>query len=134
MEENIKKQCSRCRKEKSIDEYFENNKSCNSCIQNKIEYRKNNPETVKASRIKYQEEIIRCPVCNYDIKKYKKIQHEKSLIHKYYLENKNPELPDKKQMLNGKEYFHCASCNVNILPCMWVAHLLEKEHVEKKMS
>ena len=56
MEENIKKKCSRCRKEKSIDEYFENNKSCNSCIQNKIEYRKNNPETVKASRIKYQEE------------------------------------------------------------------------------
>ena len=138
MEEIIKKKCSRCRKEKSTDEFNNTNKSCNSCIQNRKEYFKNNPEKVKETRLKSQETVITCPVCNYDIKKYKKSQHEKSLIHKYYsekkLNNEEPERPDKIHILEGNEHFHCATCNVNVLPCMWVAHLLDTFHVEKKKA
>lgn len=121
-------------------EYRMNNQE--QIAQKKREYRHEHRDRINArnrenlARIK--DDIFTCPVCNYDIKKYKKAQHEKSLAHKYYsekkLNNEEPEQPDKIQILCGKEHFHCATCNVNTLPCMWVAHLFDKFHIEKKKA
>ena len=63
--------------------------------------RANNPEKYKEQKARYNEKVrdivITCPLCCYDIKKYKKSQHEKSQIHQKKLEeslrqNKTPPL------------------------------------------
>ena len=55
--------------------------------------RANNPEKYREQAKKYREQvkdiIITCPVCNYDIKKYKKSQHEKSQCHQDNLKKIN---------------------------------------------
>ena len=88
-----------------IGKFNDNHKTCNVCRekaqrlqqrhkdrlnqQNK-EHKASNPEKVKEwtqnrfNRIK--DEVVTCPVCKYEIRKYKQAQHEKSQTQQYYMQ------------------------------------------------
>ena len=98
-----KRTCIRCFKTKDINEFKNANQSCVICLEKSHKSHKENPERTKAQVHKYYNEnkediraqhkkykeenkehlkekkkeymkiIYTCPVCNYDIKKYKKI-------------------------------------------------------------
>ena len=95
-----RKYCNGCQFMQKLEKFEEGYKTCNTCREKKVRlyqrdpekhnertnnYKANNPEKVKEwrqnrmSRIK--DEIFTCPVCNYEIKKYKFKQHEQSQIH-----------------------------------------------------
>ena len=44
-------------------------------------YQEDNKEKIEAHRKEYMKIIYHCPFCNYDVKHYKKSQHEKSKMH-----------------------------------------------------
>ena len=47
----------------------------------KKQYNEDNKEKIQAWKKEYMKLIYKCPVCNYDVKLYKKSQHEKSKTH-----------------------------------------------------
>ena len=99
----------------------------------KREYRQS--EEGQAKIKEYHLIVYHCELCDYDIKRYKKSQHEKSANHLYFLEqsleNKKLERPDKKEMYYGKEYFCCLKCNKQELNYNWHLHLRNEEHKSK---
>ena len=85
---NLEKQtCSRCQKTKDCNEFTVPNKLCNTCINDKREYRRCKKEGIE--RVKEKKEPVKrdtitmynCPLCKYSVKLYKKAQHEKSQTH-----------------------------------------------------
>ena len=99
-----RKYCSKRQFNQKIEKFEEGYKTCNTCRAKdkrhrenksetarqheraiKAEYRANNQEKVKEWRQNrmsiIKDEIFTCPVCNYDIKKYKLKQHEQSQPH-----------------------------------------------------
>ena len=69
-------ECSSCKFVKHTDR-FDDFLTCNWC-----------PESQRRYRAKIKDEVVTCPVCNYE-KKYKQAQHEKSQTHQYYLQKLN---------------------------------------------
>ena len=109
--------------------------------QNK-EYKANNPEKVKEWRQnrfnRIKDEIVTCPVCKCDIKKYKQAQHEKSQTHQYYLQRPNdPDFekdvprPGKIRVVDGKELYFCKSCRSEWIPCIWSRPLSKPPHLQQ---
>ena len=87
MEKIEYKTCSRCNKSKHIDEFTEPKKLCDSCLEDKKEYRrckKEGIEKVKAVRepSNYKTLMYDCPLCNCSVKWYRKAQHLKTKTHK----------------------------------------------------
>jgi hypothetical protein len=107
MNENINLKCSRCNSQSCADDYT----LCHSCGMDGFKYYKDNVETEKARgsiyraankevlaeraklyRLKtkeikaeycrkFRQIIIACPYCNIDIKKYRKVEHDKTIKH-----------------------------------------------------
>lgn len=95
MEEILNRRCSRCGKCKGIDEFKDDNKLCNTCIDDKREYRRCKREGIERVREKKETKepakrdtttMYNCPLCKYSVKLYKKSQHEKSQTHQRNLE------------------------------------------------
>ena len=89
-DDNDKKQCARCFKKKNLDLFKDNNITCNYCLDVSSAYRKNNPEKTAEWKNNYfqkiKDEVYTCPICKYDIKKYKRSQHESGTRHKHLVE------------------------------------------------
>ena len=89
--------CSRCNKNKSCNEFTPPNKLCNSCINDKREYRRCKREGIE--RIKEEKEpskrdrttMYSCPLCKCSVKFYKKAQHEKTQTHQNNLKQQSQE-------------------------------------------
>ena len=104
--------CNSCNKTRQLDYFTDDYEMCNYCRNRQIRYNNENREKVKAREKQYRENhkeqiaerkkqykqdnkenlevyrkgymklIYHCPFCNYDVKHYKKSQHEKSVTHK----------------------------------------------------
>ena len=126
----------------------------------KKQWKLNNPDKVKGYRQKYVEEnmdeikekrkqyrqseegqakireynqkIYHCQLRDYDIKKCKKTQHEKSKNHQYFLQKsldgEKLERPDKREMHYGIEYFCCLKCKRKEIYYDWYRHVSSEEH------
>ena len=98
--DTTKQYCSSCQNNRTIDKFTEGFKSCDRCREKKLkryhrlrdhyldlkkEYQQNHKEEIAEKQKAYFQSkkhiVITCPVCNYDIKQYKKSQHEKSMTH-----------------------------------------------------
>ena len=90
-DENIK-QCSTCKKFKTLDNYQPNREACNVCLEKKAKYRENNKEKLREEAKDYykdhREEIlekrkekIECEYCRCLISKAKLAQHCKTKRH-----------------------------------------------------
>ena len=130
------KRCSKCKKEKSVYEFRGENRTCNKCCERKNLYYQNNRETILEKR---NQEAYTCPLCNIEIKTYRKAIHEKSVGHQYYLQqhekNEEPEKPDVIYLHNGVRHFMCFGCKTCCVESMWGSHMLGKngvEHFENK--
>ena len=121
--ESQKKYCSTCQTNRPIETFEEGFATCSRCKKKKLnryyrlrehylelkkEYRQNHKEEISEKHKEYfqsiKDVIITCPVCNYEIKKYKKSQHEKSQTHQNNLkrqehpeEFENEEKPDRER-------------------------------------
>ena len=86
MEKIEYKTCSRCNKSKNVTEFTEPKKLCNSCLEDKREYRrckKEGVEKMKAVRepLNYKTLMYDCPLCNCSVKWYRKAQHMNTKTH-----------------------------------------------------
>ena len=125
-----RKYCSKCQFNQKIEKFGEGDKTCNTCRAKnkryqeiksetareheratKAEYRANSPEKVKEWRQnrmnRIKDEIFTCPVCNYDIKKYKLKQHEQTQTHQNNMKQKEDtttEKPEQTQMTTRKTF------------------------------
>ena len=75
-------------------EYKQNNRD--KISERKKHYRESNKEKLKEARQEYMKKIYHCPLCNYDIKLYKKAQHEKSQTHQNNLKQKSETKEEEK--------------------------------------
>ena len=81
------KKCSRCYKIKNCNEFTSPRKVCNTCLDDKKEYRRCKREGIE--RVKEEREpskrdkttMYNCPLCQCSVKLYKKAQHEKTKTH-----------------------------------------------------
>ena len=92
--------CSKCQLNRPIEAFESGYITCTRCrakekrrydrkrdviLEQKKEYREREKEHISEYNKEYfqsaKDIVITCPVCNYDIKKYKKSQHEKSKFH-----------------------------------------------------
>ena len=119
-----RKYCSKCQFNQKIEKFDEGYKTCHFCRAKdkrqrenksdvareheratKAEYRANNPEKVKEWRQnrmnRIKDEIFTCPICNYDIKKYKLKQHEQSQTH----QNNLKQLEEKTEQTTTRKTF-----------------------------
>ena len=122
-------ECSSCKFVKHIDK-FDGFLTCNWCRESQRRY-----------RAKFKDEVVTCPVCNYEIKKYKQAQHEKSQTHQYYLQKLNdPDFekdvpkPDKIRVIDGKEHYMCNKCNSGMIACMWARHFNKPPHLKPETA
>ena len=151
-----RKYCSKCQIMQKLEKFEENYKTCNVCrekgkrygqthkqqiAEQKRDYRAHNPEKVKEWRQnhfnKIKDAVVTCPVCNYEIKKYKQAQHEKSQTHLYFMQKltdpdfeKDVPKPDKIREINGKEHYCCYTCRSSYLPQMWSRHFNKPPHLK----
>ena len=93
---------------------------------NIINTKKNGTERVKEPKLKLEQQMHFCEVCNYEIKLCKKNQHEGTNYHLDRLERKehpekieDEEKPDSKSIIDSKEYVHCYKCKLVILSSKW---------------
>ena len=118
-------ECSSCKFAKHIDK-FDGFLTCNWCR-----------ESQRRCRAKIKDEVVTCPVCTYERKKYKQAQHEKSQTHQYYLQKlsdpdfeKDVPKPDKIRAVDGKEHYMCNKCNSGMIACMWARHFNKPPHLK----
>ena len=160
MTEIDKKKCGKCQGMKEIELFEKGYRTCNTCRENskryqerhreqisiqKKEYREQNKEAIQEKNrkqfLKNKDEIISCPVCNCDIKKYKKSQHEKSQTHQRNIkkledpdfENDLPK-PDLIKIVDGKEHYYCHACRNGMLACMWRSHCEKPYHIARTQT
>ena len=128
MENDSLKRCSKCKKEKLVDEFRGKNQTCNECCEKKKQYRENNQEKIKEYTNEYRQKAYTCPLCTIEIKTHRKALHEKSLGHQYYLQqfNKNeaPRKPDKIDTSGGITSYYCFACKCATSPNSWGAHCM----------
>ena len=149
---NRMKLCNYCR---------EQNKIKND--ETKKQWKLNNPERVKGYRKKYEEENVDdikerkkkwresekgratiqeyrqkvhyCELCDYEVKKEKKSQHEKSGNHQYFLQKslngEKLERPDEKELKNGVLWFRCLKCKKKEIYYAWSDHVSCEGHINK---
>ena len=138
-----KKKCRQCHKLKEINEFRNDNLTCNHCLDVRNEYKRNNPEKTAEWKKKHFEKIkdetYRCELCDCSLKKYKKGQHEKGIGHKYLLELKERgeemEQPDRISIdKDGTESYDCFSCKASFLKNAWPAHLVSNLHLKSKLE
>ena len=140
-DESDKRKCCNCQKMRLLDQFRDDNITCNNCRDKINRYRRNHPEKVanwkKTYMDKIKDEVYTCPICDYEIKKYKKAQHEKGIGHKYLLELKERgeemEKPDRIIIdEDGKEWHECLTCKTNMPKHNWAAHLIGNYHIKCK--
>ena len=142
----MNKTCSRCNKKKTVDEFTEPRKLCNTCIEDKRDYNKCKREgierekEVKEPTIQYRLRNYHCEICNYELRLCKKNQHVQTEYHKDRLRRKehpeefeNEEKPHHKTVLDGKEFFHCNKCKLSVMSSQWGRHCLSLDHLGKKL-
>ena len=87
-----KKQCSKCKVYQPLDNYKNECKQCNKCLENKRRYREQHKETLKQYAQQYYErkkeelsdkkkETLECPICKCEVRKYTMKRHEESIKH-----------------------------------------------------
>ena len=101
-----KKRCSGCAKMRLVEMFEEGRKNCVKCAEKRRRPKQNNYEYIielerqikdyqnkgkarESRQRNYQKnknQTITCPVCHYDIKQYKKAQHESSKGHQFLAE------------------------------------------------
>ena len=75
-------------------------------------------------------------MCSYDIKKYKKSQHEKSKFHQDNLARQlNPDAealpePDEIKVVDGKKTYYCYACKCSMMCLAWKNHVEQQTHIE----
>ena len=78
----------------------------------KKQYRES--EKGKATIQANMQKVYHCELCDYDIKREKKSQHEKSFNHEYFfqksLNGEKLERPHEKEITNGVQWFRCFKC------------------------
>ena len=144
-DESDKRKCGACQVSRGLDQFRGENITCNKCLDKWKRYKDKNPDKVAKWRNTYNEthfqkikgEVYTCPICNYEIKKYKKAQHEKGIGHKYLLELKERgeemEKPDRITIdKDGKEWHECLTCKTNMPKHNWAAHLIGSYHIKCK--
>ena len=156
MEYTEKKRCGGCNARRTLEFFTGDNKTCNHCRDKKKAYRERMAQLKAEAKEQQKEEqekqqrketnqkyfqnkkdaIITCPICNYDIKKYKKSQHEKSIGHQHLSKMKEQGIevdkPDRISHVNGITFFDCYACKGSVPQNTWGAHLLWKCHIEGK--
>ena len=139
-EEGTKK-CVRCHKKKELDCFRNDNLTCSKCLDAEYNYKRNNPNKTREWRRTYfnkmKDEVYTCPICDYEIKKYKKGQHEKGVGHQYLLELKERgeemQKPDKISIdKDGVEWYECFLCKSAMLKNAWASHLVSSHHIKCK--
>ena len=117
-----KKTCSRCKKDKDINEFRGENKSCNSCCEKRRQDRQ--PSYI-------------CSLCKFEVKQCRKTSHERSVGHQYYLQqfnkNEEPRKPDKIEIIDGIPMYCCFSCRSIVPQNVWGSHCVyDLEKLEKQ--
>ena len=145
--ETSDKQCSRCKKIKPLHNFIEPRKLCNQCIEDKKEYHRCKQEgiervkEVKEPKVKFVLRNYYCSICEYDVRLCKKTQHEQTDYHKDRMRRKehpeefeNEEAPEWKNIIHGKEFFHCSKCKLGVISSQWGRHCASIEHSGKKKT
>ena len=137
------KQCCKCHKNKGLDQFRNANATCNQCRDALNEYRRDNPEKISEWRKRYfakiKDEVYTCPICDYEMKRYNKRQHERGVGHKHLAEliarGEEPEKPERIIIdKDGVELFKCGTCRLSLMKCEWGAHLIGDYHLKCKMA
>ena len=144
-DDSDKRKCGTCQVSRGLDQFRGENITCNKCLDKWKRYKQNNPDKVAEWRQTYnmkhfqniKDEVYTCPICDYEIKKYKKAQHEKGIGHRYLLELKERgeemEKPDRIIIdEDGKEWHECLTCKTNMPKHNWAAHLIGSYHIKCK--
>ena len=108
-----KKQCSKCKVLRIVDDFKEGRKQCNVCLENKRRYREHHKEELKVKAQEYREknreeintkrnEKTECLICKCMIRKYTMNRHEQSEKHQTNLQNTQQE----KTNTENKELTH----------------------------
>ena len=108
-----KKQCSRCKKMKENNEFENDRRQCNECINKRREYYNNNKdkfhewyqtryqnhcEKILEVNNEYKKQEYECIVCQQIVKTYKKSEHERTKKHLHNINNPdNPKLFKKQR-------------------------------------
>ena len=151
-----KKRCSGCAKMRLVEMLKEGRKNCVKCAEKRRRQKQinceyivelerqikeyQNKEEARESRQKYylknKEETITCPICRYDIEKYKKkkkTQHEQSKGHQFLAEQLANGIefiePYKKEMIDNSEHWKCKTCKLDIPYHSWGVHLKKKKNI-----
>ena len=136
-----KRKCGSCCKLKGLNEFRDENITCNKCLDRWKRYKINHPEKVahwqKTYIDKVKDEIYTCPICDCQVKMYKKTQHENGVGHKYLLELKERgeemEQPDEITTdEDGKVWYECYTCRSCMLKNAWASHLIGSHHLKCK--
>ena len=111
-------------------------------------YRENHPDRIQEKNRKYRESeagkatiqanrqtVHYCELCDYEVKKGKKSQHEKSGNHQYFLQKslncEKLERPDSKEIVNGVLWFKCLKCKKKEIYYAWCDHVSSEGHINK---
>ena len=132
-----KKTCSKCKKDKDINEFRGENKSCNYCCESRRLYRINNYEKIKEYEKEYRQSSYICSLCKFEVKQCRKTSHERSVGHQYYLQqfnkNEEPRKPDKIEIIDGIPMYCCFSCRSIVPQNVWGSHCVyDLEKLEKQ--
>ena len=153
--ETERQYCRKCQTHRPIEAFAEGFLTCTRCrdkekrrydrererlLEQKKEYREREKEHIREKQIEHfqsvKDIVITCPVCNYDIKKYKKAQHETSQFHQDNLVRQlNPDMealpePDEIRVINGKEQYYCYACKCSTICWFWKNHVQQQSHIE----
>ena len=131
------KRCSRCKKEKGIDEFNQGRRVCSCCSQACKKYQQENPEKARDNCKKYydknREEILEkkkektwCDLCEMHIVKDQLQRHNKTMRHRHYL--KLEEGDTEEQKAKGK--FWCEICRIWLGKKAKAGHLRTPRHLE----
>ena len=133
-EETKKLRLNNAEKKKAYDQKYREQNADKIRERNK-QYRES--ERGQARLKEYQQIVYHCELCDYDVKKYKKSQHEKSKNHQYFLQkslnNEELERPDRKEMCCGVEYFCCDRCKWQAMNYDWHLHVSSEMHINRVM-
>ena len=109
MSENQDKNCSKCKKTQTLENFANGKALCKKCCEYKQHCRENHREELrhkereryeqyKGQTLEKQKEKVECPICKIDISRNNMLRHERAQRHKKHL-NK----PDSKQIEQQKK-------------------------------
>ena len=145
-----KKYCSGCQSNRCVDFFTEPYKNCDKCREkgrknwhrqtveqrgeaNERKKKWTESEKGKATIQANRQKVHYCELCDYEVKKEKKSQHEKSLNHQYFLQKslngEKLERPDEKELKNGVLWFRCLKCKKKEIYYAWCDHVSSERHI-----